>query len=102
MKVQELRNLLSASDRKNLEKAFVESYKQLRKAQKEEIDPILTDILEGKSIEKKKTAANISFEELEQQIKDFIENAYAQNYLAPNRAVPKNRSPQASIIVLHN
>ncbi|MCI9173599.1 MAG: hypothetical protein HFH49_01470 [Lachnospiraceae bacterium] len=99
MKVQELRNLLSASDRKNLEKAFAESYKQLRKAQKEEIDPILTDILEGKSIEKKKTAASVSFEELEQQIKDFIENAYAQNYLAPNRAVPKNQRPKWRFLV---
>lgn len=54
MKVQELRNLLSASDRKNLEKAFVESYKQLRKAQKEEIDPILTDILEGNPLKRRK------------------------------------------------
>lgn len=54
MKVQELKNLLKASDREHLEKAFVETYKQLRKAQKEESDPVLIDILEGKSVEKKK------------------------------------------------
>lgn len=35
MKVQELRNLLASAERGNLEKAFVECYKQLRKAQKE-------------------------------------------------------------------
>ena len=49
MKVQELRQLLSASNRELVEKAFVESYKQLRKGQKEEIDPVLIDILEGKA-----------------------------------------------------
>lgn len=35
MKVQELRNLLKDAERENLEKAFVECYKQLRKGQKE-------------------------------------------------------------------
>lgn len=38
MKVQELRNLLKDAERENLEKAFVECYKQLRKGQKEEGD----------------------------------------------------------------
>ncbi len=33
MKIDELRRLLQAAHRENLEKAFVESYKQLRKAQ---------------------------------------------------------------------
>lgn len=89
IKVQELRNLLSSSEREYLEKAFVVSYKQLRKIQKEEIDPILIDILKGKSTGKRNTSANISFKDLEQQITDFIENAYAQNYLAPNRIIPK-------------
>ncbi len=99
MKVQELRNLLSASEREHVEKAFVESYKQLRKMQKEEIDPILIDILKGKAAEKKKTAANLSFEDLEQQITVFLENAYAQNYLAPNRIIPKNQRPKWRFLV---
>lgn len=99
MKVQELRNLLRPSQREYLEKAFVESYKQLRKIQKEEIDPILIDILKGKSTGKKKASANISFEDLEQQITDFIENAYAQNYVAPNRIIPKNQRPKWRFLV---
>ena len=99
MKVQELRNLRSASEREHVEKAFVESYKQLRKMQKEEIDPILIDILKGKAAEKKKTAANLSFEDLEQQITVFLENAYAQNYLAPNRIIPKNQRPKWRFLV---
>ena len=47
MKVQELRNLLASAERGNLEKAFVECYKQLRKAQKEEYDPLVVALLEG-------------------------------------------------------
>lgn len=66
MKVQELRQLLSASERANLEKAFVECYKQLRKGQKEEIDSALSDILEGKETEKKKAESAVSFKELEE------------------------------------
>ncbi len=40
MKVQELRQFLSVSDRENLEKALVETYKQLRKGQKEDFDSL--------------------------------------------------------------
>lgn len=43
MKIQELRKLLNAADREALERAFAESYKQLRKGKKEEIDPVDLD-----------------------------------------------------------
>lgn len=77
MKVQELRQLLGASDRENLEKALVETYKQLRKGQKEEFDPLLTDILQGRAAEKKaaeEAVKAVSFEELEWRfmVKNFI------------------------------
>lgn len=99
MKVQELRQRLQAADREYLEKAFVESYKALRKGQKEEIDPVLIEILEGKAIEKKKTVNAVSFEELEQQITEFVENAYAQNYFAPNQVIPKSQRPKWRFLV---
>lgn len=99
MKVQELRKLLSSSDRGNLEKAFAECYKQLCKGQKEEMDPVLVDILEGKDIDKKKRESTVNFEELEQQIAEFIENAYAQNYFVPNRSVPKSQRPKWRFMV---
>ena len=99
MKVQELRQLLSASDREHLEKAFVESYKQLRKGQKEEIDPLIADILEGKDVDKKKTGSTLNFAELEGQIITFTENAYAQNYFAPNRMIPKSQRPKWRFMV---
>lgn len=99
MKVQELRQLLSTSDRGNLEKAFVETYKALRKGQKEEIDLVLTGILQGKAVEKKTVEEAVSFEILEQQITVFLENAYAQNYFAPNRIIPKSQRPKWRFMV---
>lgn len=99
MKVQELRQRLQAADREYIEKAFVESYKQLRKEQKEEIDAVLIEILEGKDTGKKKTINALGFEDLEKQITEFIKNAYAQNYFAPNRIIPKNQRPKWRFLV---
>lgn len=99
MKIPDLRKLLNTSKREDLEKAFVESYKQLRKAQKEEIDPVLIDILEGNAVEQKRTAVTTDFGELENQINIFIKNAYAQNYFAPNRIIPKAQRPKWRFLV---
>ncbi len=99
MKVAELRSLLKKADRYCLEKAFVESYKQLRKGQKEEIDQALTDILEGKETQKEQVGGEPDFDKLEQQIEVFLKNAYAQNYLVPNRVVPKNQRPKWRFLV---
>ena len=41
----------------------------------------------------------VEFDDLEQQIKVFIENAYAQNYFAPNRVIPKNQRPKWRFLV---
>ena len=98
MKVQELRQLVGASDRGHLEKAFVETYKLLRKGQKEEFDQVMADILAGKATEKK-TASPVSFDELEQQMMVFFENAYLDNYIAPNRTVPKAQRPKWRFMV---
>lgn len=98
MKVQELRQLMGGADRERLEKAFAESYKHLRKMQKEELDPVITAILGGKEAEKK-AEAPVSFEELEQQIAVFLDNAYAQNYFAPNRVIPKSQRPKWRFMV---
>ena len=100
MKIDELRRLLRAADRENLEKAFAESYKQLRKSQKEEIDQVLTDILEGKAVKKEsKKEGPVEFDTLKGQIEFFIENARAQNYFAPNRVIPKSQRPKWRFMV---
>lgn len=99
MKIQELRKLLRVSQRENLEKAFTETYKKLNKAQKEAIDQILTDILEGKSVKgAKKEKEVIDFPALERDIKEFIDNAYAQNYFALKRIVRNGASWQKSTL----
>lgn len=99
MKVQELRQLLTTIDRELLEKAFVESYKQFSKHQKEEVDQLICDILAGKSAKESGKKEEISFEELEQQIKEFIKNAYEQNYFIPNQIIPKHQRPKWRFLV---
>lgn len=99
MKVQELRDLLGAAERGNVEKAFVECYKQLRKGQKEEFDCVLTAILEGKIEERKKAETPVNFEALSQQVDDFIYNASVGNYFAPNRVIPKSQRPKWRFLV---
>lgn len=101
MKLQELRRLLGKADRAYLEKAFVETYKQLNKRQKEEIDQAVCDILEGKETSGagSKKKASVPFDELKQEITEFLENAYAQNYFAPNRVIPKSQRPKWRFLV---
>lgn len=99
MKVQELRQLLGTADRTLLEKAFVESYKKFSKQQKEEIDQIIQMILSGEDAKEVSKKSFVSFENLEQEITDFIDNAYAQNYYAPNRVIPKQQRPKWRFMV---
>ena len=72
MKVQELRQIISSADRVLLEKAFVETYKQLTKSQKEEADVLIQAALSGENAKTKKKKETVSFEELEMQIITFI------------------------------
>lgn len=44
MKIQELRQMLGSAERSRVEKACVESYKKLKKYQKEEADVLIRDI----------------------------------------------------------
>lgn len=99
MKVQELRNLLGTADREHVEKAFAECYKQLPKNKKEETDQIITDILAGKDAKEKKKNEHVPFAELKVKIEQFLENAYAQNYFAPNRVIPKSQRPKWRFLV---
>lgn len=92
MKLQDLRDQSKSADRSLVEKAFAETYKMLPKAKKEEADQIITDILQGGEGKKKPEEADVPA--LIQEIKIYLENAYAQNYFAPNRIIPKNKRPK--------
>ena len=99
MKIQELRQMLSSAERSRVEKAFVESYKQLKKYQKEEADILIRDILSGQSEKSGVKKEKQSFAELEAQIETFLENAKAGNYYAPNRVIPKSQRPKWRFLV---
>lgn len=99
MKVQELRELIKNADRDYLEKAFVECYKQHSKQKKEEVDLIIQDVLAGKETQKGKRSETVNFGALKVQINVFLENAYAQNYFAPNRVIPKTERPKWRFLV---
>ena len=99
MKVQELRQMLGSAERSRVEKAFVESYKQLKKYQKEEADILIRDILSGQSEKSGVKKEKQSFAELEAQIETFLENAKAGNYYAPNRVIPKSQRPKWRFLV---
>lgn len=99
MKVQELRNMIKEADRELLEKAFAECYKQFTKKQKEEVDQIISNVLEGKEEKNVKKSEAVDFHELEAQITEFLSNAYAQNYFAPNRIIPKSQRPKWRFMV---
>lgn len=94
MKVQELRQIISSADRVLLEKAFVETYKQLTKSQKEEADVLIQAVLSGDMEKTKKKKETVNFEDLEKQILTFIGNAKEGNYFAPNRVIPKSQRPK--------
>lgn len=94
MRIQEIRELISKAERKQVEKAFAECYKQLPKQKKEEVDIIIQDIFTGKDVKKQEEKVGITFDVLEHEIEVFLSNAYAQNYFAPNRVIPKSQRPK--------
>ena len=84
MKIDELRRLLREADRENLEKAFAESYKKLRKSQKEEIDQTLMEILEGREVKsEKKKDEPLEFDTLKAQIDFFYNECQSSELLCP-------------------
>lgn len=96
MKVQELRDRLKTAERDTLEKMVVEMYKKFPRAKKEEeIDVLIEDVLAGSGTKTAKKSQQIAdFAGLKEEILEFIENAYAGYYLAPNRVVPKHLRPK--------
>lgn len=91
MKINELRDYAKKSSPEDLQKALAQVYKALPKAKKEELDPDLILILEGKeAVQKKKNTGIQDFETLKQQITQLIDDAMAGYYFQPNRVIPKS------------
>lgn len=106
MKVAEIRQRLKAFPQDTMIELFVAAYKHVPKDRKEAIIDDL--ILHGfpnpqeKAAAKKKakTAPQVDFPALSAEIKRFLENAYAQNYFAPNRVIPKAQRPKWRFLVM--
>lgn len=90
MKIPELKEVIKDMDAELVKKVFIEVYKQFPKRKKEEdIDPLIQMMLETKGEKKVKKANVQSFEELKQDIQEFLQHAKAGNYIKPNREIPK-------------
>lgn len=98
MKVSEIRERLKAFPQNDMIELFIAAYKHLPKDRKEGVvdDLILHGVrrLHDKTANQKKAAPQVDFPSLAAEIKTFLDNAYAQNYFAPNRQVPKAERPK--------
>ena len=72
MKVQELRQMLSGAERSLVEKAFVESYKQLKKYQKAEADYLIRTILSGESEKSAAKSKNRALRNWKRRLRHFL------------------------------
>lgn len=93
MKITELREKLRNKEKEELQTLIVEMYKLIPKSVKEEkeIDALIDHPTQFKTQAKKTQTAltSVDFQMLKSEIEQFIEHAYAQYYIAPNRIVPK-------------
>lgn len=93
MKITELREKLRHREKEELQTLIVEMYKLIPKSVKEgkEIDALIDHPTQFKTQAKKAQTllTSVDFQVLKSEIEQFIEHAYAQYYIAPNRIVPK-------------
>ncbi|PIY09357.1 MAG: hypothetical protein COZ18_08105 [Flexibacter sp. CG_4_10_14_3_um_filter_32_15] len=89
MKVPELREKLTKLKKEELIKLAVEFYKLVPKSKKEDndLDKLIENPTQPKAV--KQTNTSIDWEELEQEINEFISNAKEQYYVYPNKIVSK-------------
>jgi hypothetical protein len=102
LKVPEVRKLVKNYEKEQLEYIVAELYKMLTKAQKADSNVsalISNPDQEEKTPAKKKDESVRPFFEIEDETEDFISNAFAQNYLVPNRIISKNNRPKWRFVV---
>lgn len=92
MKIQEFRDIIKKCNRDDAEKIASEMYKLLPKNKKEEADPLIEDIISGRTSPKKqKVNVKLDFDSLKEEINVFLDHVDNDLYLKPNRIVPKNK-----------
>ncbi|MCJ7841282.1 hypothetical protein MUB24_10290 [Lederbergia sp. NSJ-179] len=91
MKVNELREVMKNRKKDELQQLVVEMYKAIPKKMREEkeIDQLISDPQAFKKKKTKQKQQLPNFDVIERETEAFIENARAQNYVAPNRVISK-------------
>jgi hypothetical protein len=98
MKISELRALFGRISSEDLKAILVEVYRALPKKTREDlaIDELLKSPGAARAAAKqaKALAHSVDMDDLEAELEEFLSDAYAQNYFAPNRYVPKSERPK--------
>lgn len=88
MKVKEIRQELSKHDRNTLEDIIIELYKRVPKAKKEEFN--IDNFIINPIKEVKKEVIPVSFNELQEEIKYFLDCVDNEYYSSPNKVISKD------------
>lgn len=90
MKISELREKLKGREKEELQALFIDLYKLIPKSIKDgkNIDALIDNPTQFKETTKK-VVVLVDIDTLEREIECFTKHAYAQNYIAPNRIIPK-------------
>lgn len=98
MKIAELRTLLERMSPDDTKRVLVEIYRALSPKARESlgIDELLNNPAAAGSRAKQANAQAqpVDMDELAAELDQFLSDAYAQNYFAPNRHVPKSERPK--------
>lgn len=94
MLVAELKEVIKEYPEEDLRLLIVELYKAMPKKLREDkdIDALIRDMHRKKPDKKQAVSTDVNI--LKPEIVLFLENAYAQNYMAPNRIIPKQERPK--------
>lgn len=104
MKLDEVKKLIATYSKEESDYVILQLYKLIPKNKREEYDT--DDLLQNpkahitgkKPVQKKESS--VSLEGIEAEHRFFLENAYAQNYLIPNRYVSKKDRPKWRFVVM--
>ena len=104
MKIQDLRTHVSSLDKRELALILVEMYKAMPKKviEDKEIDKLIhqpDEYLEARKRSKSEPVRYVDVFALKDEIEQFISNAKAQNYFAPNRVISKKERPKWRFLV---
>ena len=98
MKISELRELLDQTSTEDLKRILVEVYRVLPKKTRENlaIDELLKNpgVSRAGAKQARELAHSVDIDHLEAELEQFLSDAYAQNYLAPNLFVRKSQRPK--------